>query len=307
MEQQLQIAEHRWSVGDTTGAISELQAVLTEDPDNADAHAMLGGCLLDSKRIYAALHEVEIALALDPELFLARLVRAQVLSAHRRFSEAEHELATLIQEAPEQASLYRAMSDMVTLRGEGGSEERRTWLARALELAPDNSTTLSDCAHFHLQRGEWDDAEQMARRALESNPEHIAAAWTMGEVKQAQGDVDAAREHAAWVLSRNAEHRGAIALLARIKARRSPVLGLWWRFVSWVGLGGEARAIVILVAMYVAFRMVSLTLEIEGYDTAYTGVSVAWLGFVVYCLVALMLFQRALRSEIQNVKLKDDF
>jgi predicted Zn-dependent protease len=307
MDQQIRIAEHRWSIGDTAGAMRELQEVLTEEPGHALAHAMLGGCLLDARRIHAALHEVEIALSLEPELFLARLIHAQVLTAHRRFAQAERALAMLVQEMPEHAALYRAMSDMLALRGEAGSEERRTWLARALELDPDSATTLADCADFHFRRGELDDAEHMATRALQASPEHLQAAWIMGEVKQAQGDVDGAREHAAWVLARNAEHRGAIALLARIKARRSPVLGLWWRFVSWVGLGGEARAIIILVTMYVAFRLTSLTLQIEGYDTAYNVVTIAWLGFVLYCLFAPVVFRRALQKELDNVRLKENF
>jgi predicted Zn-dependent protease len=307
MSRELDLAHHRWQVGDINGATQILRAVLAEDPDEALAHAMLAGCLLDGRRIHAALHEVGIALAIAPDLYLAQLLRGQILAAHRRFDEAEAHLAQLVQSDPQDASLYRALADRQVLRGESGNDARRALLAKALELDPSSPATLSDCAHFHLTRREIEDAALMATRALEANPEHLAALYTMGEVKLAQGDADDARQHAALVLSQNAEHRGALTLLAKIKASRSPLLGTWWRFVSWVGLGGEGRAIIILALMYVGYRFTSLTLELEGYVNAYSILNIAWLGFVIYCLVAPVLFRRALQRELAEVKLKQDF
>ena len=306
-DRDLEIAQHRWMTGDTAGAIDALRMVLSQAPEHAYAHALLAGCLLDSRRIHAALHEVELALGLEPDLFMARYLYAQVLVAHRRFAEATEALGQLIAEHPTAPELYRAMSDLVTARGEGGSEECRVLLKKALELEPDSPATLADCAQFHLHRGELDDARLMAGRALEASPEHLRALWIMGEVLLLQGQVDEAREHAAWVLSKNAEHRGALFLLAKLKARRSPLMGPWWRFISWVGLGGEARGIIILLGMYVVFRVSSLTLEIEGYDAAFTALNFAWLGFVVYCLVAPVMFRKALQSELEQVTLKRDF
>ena len=307
MSSDLDLAHHRWQVGDIHGAMQTLRAVLAEDPDEPLAHAMLAGCLLDARRIHAALHEVEIALSLTPDLYMARLLRAQILTAHRRFDEAEAHLAELVQEAPDDPGLYRALADVQVLRGESGSDARQAWLRKALELDPASPATLSDCAHFHLSRREIDDAAMMATRALEANPAHLEALYTMGEVKLAQGDADDAREHAALVLSQNAEHRGAIMLLAKIKASRSPWLGTWWRFVSWVGLGGEARAIIILAAMYVGYRFASLTLELEGFTSAYSALNLVWLAFVIYCLVAPAIFRRALQSELAQVRLDKNF
>jgi hypothetical protein len=72
-------------------------------------------------------------------------------------------------------------------------------------------------------------------------------------------------------------------------------------------LAAEARAIIILLGMYVVFRVSSLTLEIEDYDTAFVVLNFVWLGFVVYCLVAPVMFRKALHSELEQVTLKRDF
>ena len=72
-------------------------------------------------------------------------------------------------------------------------------------------------------------------------------------------------------------------------------------------LVGEARAIIILLGMYVVFRVSSLTLEIEDYDTAFIVLNFAWLGFVVHCLVAPVMFRKGLQSELEQVTLKRDF
>lgn len=307
MSRQLGIASYRYEIGDIHGAMRDLQSYLSEDPDSALAHAMLAGCLLHMRRIHAALNEARIALTLEPEQFLARLMHARVLMAHRKFDAAHDELDALIARHPEEAGLCRAMADLYMLRGEAGGAGRQKWLSRALQLEPSNSATLSDCAHYHLHRGELDLAEQMATQALQAAPESVSGAWIMGEIMLARGDLDAAREQAAFVLSRNAEHRGALTLLTHIKARRSPLLGLWWRFASWVSLGGEARAILILVGMFVAYRVSSVTLDLEGYDTAYMAVNIFWLAFVLYTFVAPVLLRRALQRELEEVRLDKNF
>ena len=99
-QRELELAHHKWLVGDTASAIQSLRMVLAQDPEHAYAHALLAGCLLDTRRIHAALHEIELALGLEPDLFVARYLHAQILVAHRRFPQAVDALQQLIAEHP---------------------------------------------------------------------------------------------------------------------------------------------------------------------------------------------------------------
>jgi hypothetical protein len=62
-----------------------------------------------------------------------------------------------------------------------------------------------------------------------------------------------------WALRQDPADRGALRLMASIKARRNPFLGLWWRYATWMGSLGEGRAIVVLLGMYVVYRLGTIT------------------------------------------------
>jgi Flp pilus assembly protein TadD len=66
-----QMAQHH-----LRGAIETLRQVLSLDPDNAQAHALLATCLHDEKRLFAADHEARAALALDADLPCAHYAMA---------------------------------------------------------------------------------------------------------------------------------------------------------------------------------------------------------------------------------------
>ena len=73
-QRELELAHHKWLVGDTASAIQSLRMVLAQDPEHAYAHALLAGCLLDTRRIHAALHEIELALGLEPDFVVVHEV-----------------------------------------------------------------------------------------------------------------------------------------------------------------------------------------------------------------------------------------
>src|SRR5205085_365238 len=109
-------------------------------------------------------------------------------------------------------------------------DEQLRALEKALELDPEEPETLADLGRWHLNHGDLDRAERMAREALELSPEHGEALVLMGHALLRRGDVQAARDHAVWALRNDPGSRAALHLLASIKARSNFFLGLWWRW-----------------------------------------------------------------------------
>jgi tetratricopeptide (TPR) repeat protein len=301
----LALAEQRISHGQLDGAIDALRQILSHEPENAAAHALLAAVLIDKKRLHAARHEANLALAADPELELARFVRGRVALAQRQFDEAERQFEHLRSVNPLQASYHREMATVHALRGQDAKV--LPLLEQALTLDPQDPSTLADLASYWEQRREYPRAEEYARSALQVDPEHLDAIVVMGRIHLGRGDIDAARAHAAWALGNDPSNTSALLLLAMIKARRSPLIGVWWRYNAWMSGLGSTRAILVLLGAFLAYRLTEITAGAMGHPDAAKVIEWVWLGIVAYTFFGPVLFQRALRKELAEVRLSRDF
>jgi Flp pilus assembly protein TadD len=279
------------------GAIETLRQALTLDADSAYAHALLAICLHNQKRLHAADYEARAALALNPELPFAHYAMATVSIAHRRFKDAEHHLNAALALEPGNPSLLRSLAHLYSLWSR--PRQGLPLLEKAREIDPDDADTWAALAEYHREQRDFKQSEALARRALEIEPENSDALLTMGFVLLARNETQEAREHALIVLRNNSLHEGAIALLAAVKARQSPLLGLWWRFNSFFGGGSTTRRILLLIGTYLAYRAVVIALDDFGYEQAGVWVQFAWLGFCIYTWVGPAVFQRQLRKELE--------
>lgn len=281
---------------DLHGAIESLRQALTLDADSAHAHALLAICLHDQKRLHAAEYEARAALALSPEFPFAHYAMAIVSIAQRRFKAAEHHLSAALGLDPGNPAMLRALAQLYRLWGR--RREVLPLLEKAREADPDDADTWAALADHHRDERDFKQAEVLARRALEIDPENADALLTMGYVLLARNETQEAKEHALIVLRNNSLHRGAIHLLGAVKARRSPLLGLWWRFNSFFGGGSMTRRVILLIGIYLAYRAAMIALDDSGYQQASTWAQFAWLGFCVYTWVGPAVFQRQLRKEL---------
>lgn len=281
---------------DLYGAIETLRQALTLDADNAHAHALLAVCLHDQKRLHAAEYEARAALALDPEFPFAHYAVAIVSIAQRRFKLAEQHLQAALGLDPGNPAMLRTLAQLYSLWGR--RREVLPLLEKAREADPNDADTWAALAEHHRDARDFKKAEALARHALEIDPENADALLTMGYVLLARNETQEAREHALSVLRNNALHQGAIHLLGAVKARQSPLLGVWWRFNSFFGGGSMARRVMLLIGMYLAYRASMIALDDFGYAQAGTWVSFAWLGFCVYTWVGPAVFQKQLNREL---------
>lgn len=305
VERWLALAESQIRRGQLTGAIDTLRRVLSVDPDHAEAHAYLALCLLDQRRLHAAVHEAGLALALDPENTTALYASGLVQSSRRHFGLAEEQFRQLLEREPGNPAYYRSLADVYGLTGR--RQEMLPLLQKALELAPDDPENLADLGDWHLRRGELAEAERRAREALTLEPEHHGGLILMGYVQLRRGRVDEAREHAVWALRNQPTSRQALYLLAAIKARSNWFLGLWWRYSAWMGTLGDGRAIVVLLAAFVLYRVGLVTAEGYGQVELANYVQFLWLALVAYTWIGPGLFHQSLKKELAAVRLDKDF
>lgn len=290
---------------DLYGAIESLRQALTIDADSSRAHALLAICLHDQKRIHAADYEARAALTLDPDSPFAHYAMAVVSMAQRRFKLAEQHLQAALSLNPGNPTTLRALARLYGLWGR--RSEVLPLLEEAREADPNDAETWAALAECHRDARNFRQAEELARRALEIDPENSDALLTMGHLLLARNEVADAREHALLVLSNNALHEGAIHLLGAVKARQSPLLGVWWRFNAFFGGGSMTRRVVLLIGMYLAYRASVIALDDTGHEQAGTWLSFAWLGFCIYTWVGPAIFQKQLRQELAPAGLSNKY
>lgn len=301
----LELAMEKLERGQVDQAIDDLAMLLGEDPDDARAHALLSLCLLRRKRVHAAGLESRRALELEPESPLAHVAAAASHTAARRFVQAERHLLEALAHDPDWSLARRDLANLYRLWGRDADAIAQ--IEQACAQSPDEPSAWALRAQLAVAAGRNADAQVYARQALEIDPEHVDAIVALGHAELATGLTDRANEHAVWALYLDPGDEAAITLLGAIKARKSLLLGLWWRFQSFVSSGSRTRALALLIGMFLAYRVAVIALEENGHADWAPFVQGLWLAFCVYTWVAPAIFRRALAKELSQVRLKPDF
>ena len=298
-------ARQQMAQGNSSGALESLRRILSIDPDRAEAHALLALVLLDQRRMHAAQHEANLALALEPELPLAHYANAQVLIAHRQFKAAEAHLKQLLAMDALTPTYYHSLATLYRITDR--NEEIWPLLEKALEIDPESPDTFVVIGEYYLEQGNLKQAQEWAFKVLQLEAEHHDGLILMGHILLQQGQVESAREHALWALRQDPDNFKAQHLITAVKARQNLVLGLWWRYNTWMGALGEGRAILILVIAFVIYR-IAIIVAGDFEQAILAGIiHVVWLIIVVYTWIGPVIFRKSLKKEIESVTLKQSF
>jgi tetratricopeptide (TPR) repeat protein len=291
--------------GQLDGAIESLRHLLSDEPNSAPAHALLALCLVDTKRLHAALHEAQVALSLAPTSPFAHLAAGSVNLARGRFASAGEHLQSARELDPTAPAPLRALARLARARGR--RDQVLPLLEEALALNPGEIETIVDLGEHYLAVGALDQAEERARAVLQMSPGALDGVVLMGNVLLQRGRVAEARDHALWALSSRATDPGALMLLTAVKARQSPFLGLWWRWNTWMGALGHGKQIVVLLGTFVVYRVATIALTQGSHSDAASALQTLWLAICAYSWVTPALFARMLRRELEQVRLRRDF
>ena len=199
---------------------------------------------------------------------------------------------------------FEALGDLAML--EGRYDEARRRYLEALERSPEDPDLLVGLGRVALHKGARDQAGLSATQALELNAEHSGAHVLMGELALLAGRVEEAHGHA-LVAIRSGGGQAALALMARVKAHQSWVLGLWWRFNGWITVFGVERVLPLLLGLYIVHAFSNQGLIDLGYERTAEVQGYLFLAFALYTWFAPALMERALKRELGDVALSPDF
>lgn len=290
------------------GATRVFRSVLAEDAENWDALEGLVHCALPERRD-EALELISRLRHLRPDDPYPDFLEAQAWLESDKASDRKKAIAlceTACERMPRFAAAHQLMGRIYARHERRDAAE--TAYRQALNLAPNNAQLLADLSFLLQQMGRHREADQLSLRAVEQNPNSATALVARGETALLKGDLREAEELALSALQRDANHGGAITLLVSVKARRNPVMGIWWRwaiFMDRLGSGWARWGVVIGIwALWQVFRRTAL---------ADAPAWVQWTGLGLYfafCLLTWfgpMIFNRMVRAELRKVQIKPGF
>jgi tetratricopeptide (TPR) repeat protein len=293
-------------LGNHRGGIDLLRRALSLDPDHPRAHAALAHHLLDARRLPAAGVEVRTALGLDGNDPFIHQVAAAVLTAERKLDDAWAHCLIAMQDpaAPPEAFVLGARIRQLLGDIAGARELVREALARDAA----HTGALTRLAWLEFDAGLYEAAARAAQAALEADPISRDAHIVAGYIDLARGDTTAAEHHARFVLRHDpSDAGGGLALWTAVQARRSFVLGTWWRFNVWLTRGELGRRIGRLMAFYLLARVAIIVTDELGFERLSLAIGLAWLALCAYTWIAPRVFQGMLKRSLTPVTLDPDF
>jgi Tfp pilus assembly protein PilF len=286
-------------------AIDELKRELAMAPADAAAHALLASCLLAKGRVHAAEYEVAEALRLDPASTFASLTLARVLTLRNRWSEALRLCSEVLAADPTDVDAHLLRAEVFLLTGD--RPQALSSLRAAMALRPDDIAVMRSVADYYLRVGDVAQAEHFARAVLAQYAEDADGHLLMARVCLFRDEVDLAEQHIATAIAADPDSHAALSALADVKTRRSRLLGLWWRWNAWMQRFGMRGMVSVLVGAFIVFNLTALVLEDLGHRGASGVVRVLWLVLAVYSWVAIPLYQRRLKAELEKFRFDPRF
>ncbi|MEV6250287.1 tetratricopeptide repeat protein [Streptomyces sp. NPDC051742] len=240
-------AEALYDTGRYTQAGELVAQHLATEPEDAEALVLLARCHHRAEDHPAALAAVDRALAAEPELLMAWLMRVQILLGLRRFQDAETSARYAVRLAPQYWGTHYALGTALAQFG----EHART-PARAVE------------------------AYEAARAAVALAPEEDAAHFLVGLTAQRRGDHATAQRAYETTLRLNPQSSEAHNNLSLLRLRRR-----WFRRGAWTQ---AAEGFVASAALDLQDRKARYNLEAMAWNTVAGARWVALIGFVAAAL-----------------------
>jgi tetratricopeptide (TPR) repeat protein len=230
-------------------AEKELRKRLTEQHDDALAHALLAYCLMRQERLGEAEREAREAVGLAPDAAFCHFHLGQVLDQRDRLDEAAATFQEAIRLDPEEADYPAALASIRV--------QQRRWdealaaVEQGLELEPDHAGCTNLRAMILTQTGKTGEAHATLDDALARDPEnaftHANRGWTLLRESRPAPAIEHFRE--ALRLDPSFEY-ARIGIVEAMKAR-NPLYRPILRFFLWMGsLQGRSQMWLILGLLF---------------------------------------------------------
>lgn len=305
MQLDLIIAVQSYRQGNYPRAVSQLQDILTNSPENARAHAFLSMCLLHMGRPFAAMHEADRALQADPELPLAHVARGQISVLMDDPTGAEDHIREALRLNPENTDALSVRCNIAL------SERDVPALRQAAEVLLQKEPDMP-AAHIYLSRAaslslDGTTAERHAREALSLAPDDADAHTMIGWAFWAQRAYPKARQAGLSALAIQPNSESAQSLLAAVEMQEKPMTGWLHRIgmvVNRMSLKKAARYLLPALFGYLVLRDV---LEFWGYFTADRVLHYGFMGTMLFLWWSTITFAKRASLNQKEARLRRDY
>lgn len=192
----LRIAENLQQMGDTDGAIKQLQQMSEERVDRVDALVTLGQLLRFKERFAEAARAFDTAIArlpaVEPRHWTLFYSRGIAHERSKQWARAEADFLRALELQPEQPDVLNYLAYSWVEQGVNYDRALKM-LERAVELRPNSGHIIDSMGWVLFRLGRYDDAVPYLERAVELMPEdpvvldHLGDAyWRVGRLAEAR-------------------------------------------------------------------------------------------------------------------------
>lgn len=219
-----QLGQLEWQAGQTPEAVAEAQYALKRDPDNLDAHRLLGDIYLhdlgqsqgqaqQSKALKDAIAQYEAVTRLAPDDTRSAVLLGRLYWLNNEPGKAEDAFKKVLGSHPNSASALSYLGKLLMDQG-----EYRQALT-TLQKIPDNErspSALEMLGTAYSQTGDLDRAIATYKEALSADPENSDVRRKYADALMQDGKLDAARQQFEKVLKANSQDGLSYLRLAQL-------------------------------------------------------------------------------------------
>tara|TARA_R110002049_G_scaffold4601_5_gene32731 strand:+ start:1019799 stop:1021730 length:1932 start_codon:yes stop_codon:yes gene_type:complete len=184
-------------------------------PNDTASLLVLADCLTQTGQYDAAVTQYERLFTVSPEHVEGYLPYGELLLWQGEAAKARSFLVLAAASRPENARVayYLGLAENEL----GHHELALQSLFRSLELAPDQTGTMSLIASIYADQGDWDSAANWFETTIDADPDDSDSRFRLGMLRLKQAQFEAAMEQFQSVLRLEPSHVGARTNLAIVK------------------------------------------------------------------------------------------
>lgn len=297
----LHVAESYYIAGNEEAAIETAKGVLAEDPEDVAALALLAEIHTAREDFKNSVPVARDLIALAPELDRGHRALAVGLLGTGKKKQALEAARTAVQCDANEAGNH--LIHAIVLEEMTKFEDAERAYREALVLAPHSELIKTNYADFLLSRGRADEARRLVEEASEIDPGDSGVILMRAKMALRDGRIDEARENVMWVLQEDATDHEALHLLAQIKMRTNPVMGIWWRYAVWIERFTTWQRWGIVILLYIVWRFF-YSAAASVFGPLAVVFLVLWLGFCVLTWIGPTILNRMVKKELKAVQIK---
>jgi tetratricopeptide (TPR) repeat protein len=214
-------------------AEGEVRKDLTDDPDNATAHALLGLCMAERQEYRQATWSAQEAITRDPSLPFAHYALASIMQDRERLDEAREAIAEAIRLDPRHTNYFALLSSIQFDRGQWN--EALEAAEQGLRLDPEHVACANLRAMALNKLGRAAEARAAIETALAKDPLNAVTHANQGWAMLQRGDPKAALEYFREALRLDAEFAMARHGIVECLKSQYVIYRLLLRFILWMG------------------------------------------------------------------------